>query len=178
MQYATGDIWEFWERGFYAVIPTNCGWSKSGSAVMGAGLAKDAVRKFPGLAADYGRILQNQARNNEVARLAIYPEQRLIMFPVKKLDVAQPGLSWRLDASLTLIEQSCNRLRQFADGNGWADDFDGLGSTDIKYKGLPDGPIALPLIGCGNGKLKAANVIPIIEHHFADCDRIVFVRTK
>jgi len=43
MREQTGDLWEFWSTGAYIGITTNGRVSRSGEAVMGAGLAKVAA---------------------------------------------------------------------------------------------------------------------------------------
>jgi hypothetical protein len=70
-------------------------------------------------------------------------KQRLIMFPTKP--------HWKGEASLELIKQSCEQLKK-------------LMSFKRSIK------VAMPKVGCGNGKLKWKTVKPIIQSFFADVD--------
>ena len=51
------DIWALHDSGFWVVVPTNTCKKKGGSAVMGAGLARDAALRYHDLAATYGESL-------------------------------------------------------------------------------------------------------------------------
>jgi hypothetical protein len=51
------DIWALHDSGFWVVVPTNTCKKKDGSAVMGAGLARDAALRYHDLAATYGESL-------------------------------------------------------------------------------------------------------------------------
>ena len=57
MQTANGDIWNVEPKDAWIVVPTNVGWKRDGSNVMGAGLAKQARLKFKQLPYDYGKWL-------------------------------------------------------------------------------------------------------------------------
>ena len=53
-----GNIWEHHAAGGWVAIPTNGCVRRDGSAVMGAGVALQAARKFPGLAAELGQRIR------------------------------------------------------------------------------------------------------------------------
>src|SRR5690349_11360263 len=53
---ATGDIWTF--SADIRCIPTNATYRRDGRAVMGAGLAKELVEKFPGIDRELGTMLK------------------------------------------------------------------------------------------------------------------------
>ncbi len=75
-----------------------------------------------------------------------------MLFPVKPLDALEPNMSWRQEANLTLIERSANQLAH-----------------------LPgEDPVAVPLVGCGNGGLDPADVRPILDLKLKG-DRFVLV---
>ncbi len=100
-----GNLWDYHDRGFWAVIPTNLGWHKDGSNVMGCGVALQAAQKWPDLPVDYGAACKAFTALGE-SGLWVCDDERLICFPVKPLDAAHSHLSWRQSASLELIERS------------------------------------------------------------------------
>ena len=85
------DVWELHEDGFWVLVPTNTCRKKNGSAVMGAGLARDAALRFPGLAARYGLALEAGQD-----RLAV-PKHRLLLGPTKD--------DWRQPAKIDLVAE-------------------------------------------------------------------------
>lgn len=151
MKYAIGSIWERYDKGSYIVVPTNIGWTGSGHNVMGRGVAHQASQRFPELSYRYGQICKALKAETPIQ---ISADLRLILFPVKPLNVKQPHLSWQNNASLELIEKSLIELSKWAEDN-----------TSIM--------IALPLVGCGNGKLARTSVIPTLERHLSDAFTLV-----
>ena len=145
MRVTRGDIWS---PDFHIiVIPVNIGWTKTGYNVMGRGVAKQASELYPGLAKWYGSKCRSFMIHTPCLRY-----DRLILFPVKPLNVLAPYLSWQGKANLSLIEKSTKDLAEF-----------------------PDKEIALPLVGCGNGRLSESDVLPILNMYLDD--RFVLVRT-
>lgn len=96
MREVVGDLWSF--RG-YLVIPTNLCVRADGLAVMGRGVALEAARRHPGLAAEYGRRLVAGARGIELWRGVGEP---LVLLPTKD--------DWRRPSPLTLIESGVAEL--------------------------------------------------------------------
>lgn len=142
MLRAKGNIWDYYDNGYYIVIPTNIGWKKNGCNVMGAGLAKQASLKFPDLSLRYGKVCQQY--KEETAVIII---NGLLLFPVKPL-AENPSMSWSQPANLNLIEKSTQQLETF---------------TRTYQK-----KIALPLVGCGNGRMDKDKVISILEKYLDD----------
>jgi hypothetical protein len=101
----TADLWDFPEKGYHIVVPTNLVVKADGKAVMGRGVAKQAVLRFPSLAEWYGRLLSETGHTTTT----FYPDTPLILFPVK--------YDWRLKADLQLIEQSAIELRRLTKKN-------------------------------------------------------------
>ncbi len=93
------DVWELHEGGFWVLVPTNMCRKKDGSAVMGAGLAKDAALRYPGLAARYGRALGSGRP------MMSFPSWRLLLGPTKD--------DWRLPAKMGLVEQLLDRVAEW-----------------------------------------------------------------
>lgn len=149
--FARGDIWEFHKRKYWVCVPTNIGWTNKGLNVMGAGIAQQAARKFIDLPKWYGRLCKMY---KDKVDICFYSPSRLIMVPVKPLNHKSPHLSWQGKASLELIEQSLISLMHC------------LETDNIK-------PIAIPLLGCGNGKLQPSKVKPLLKKYLDDRFTIV-----
>lgn len=142
------DIWGL-EKTHYIVIPTNIGWKASGDNVMGRGLALQAAGRHPGFPIWYGLECKEAG---PLTPVLVYPIAPLIAFPVKPLDRKSPHLSWQHPATLDLIARSAKQL------------------ADLTV----DRPIAVPLVGCGNGGLSPKDVLPILEQHLSG-DRFTLV---
>lgn len=139
MKIVKGDIWSFWEQGYYIVIPTNGFVKKNGEAVMGRGLALQTKERFP----EFPRVLGERLKvyGNMVF---VFADYKLITFPVKRV--------WLEKASLNLIEESCNAL-----------------SAIFRYNLCSlRTPVYLPKVGCGNGGLNWEDVKPILEKALDD----------
>lgn len=137
-----GNLWDY-EKTHYLVIPTNIGWTKDGKNVMGRGLALQAAKRYPYLAKWYGLWCQERKERTPVL---VYREGPLILFPVKPLDQAHPSFSWKKKADLGLIERSAKEL------------------AAVKV----DRPVAVSMVGCGNGGLEMSLVRPILDRHLSD----------
>ena len=91
-----GNIWDYHDQG-WIVIPTNKQIKKSDStAVMGAGLARQAAERFPQLPRLLGDYLQIGSD------VSYYTEFRLFCFPTKD--------HWRDESSIDLIRFGCSTL--------------------------------------------------------------------
>lgn len=138
MNETRGDIWEWAAKNnAEVVIPTNVGWKSDGSNVMGRGLAAQCADRYPGVSAWYGSICQACGPSTPVV---IHPDHGLIFFPTKPLNYDDPQLSWRNRSSLGLIRRSAVQLSR-----------------------LRLGPVAVPLVGCGNGGLDEQEVMPVVR---------------
>jgi len=147
MNEIRGDIWECWKEGSWIVVPTNGFVKRNGEAVMGAGLALQAKKRFLELPKRLGAYLMDHGNN-----IVFFNDRRLIMFPVKRFfsDLA----------SIEIIERSARQLVEYINENEVFND------SDIKY------PIYLPKVGCGNGGLRWEDVKPILEE-FMDESKFV-----
>lgn len=157
MKYAIGDIWEYYDKGYYIVVPTNIGWNRLGENIMGRGVAHQAAQKFPELPQRYGKICKEWEENTTVV---LFQDMRLILFPVKRLNSKFPYLSWKNSASITLVEKSLIELLKVV-------------HSEILETNNPLIKIALPLVGCGNGKLDKAPVIAVLETYLPDLFTLV-----
>lgn len=130
-----GDLWTY--PADAKVITTNQFVRKDGKAVMGRGVARDAIMKFPEVQELLGQFLKY--RGNDIYVLAD-PERTgsyyLLNFTVKK--------NWWEPADLGLIEESAIRLFTMC--------------LDWDWK-----TIVLPRPGCGNGQRTWEEVKPVLE---------------
>jgi len=137
-----GSIWAY-EKTHALVIPTNIGWkAKDQSNVMGRGLAQQAAKKYPDFQLWFGREC---AARREATPVLLYPDAHLIAFPVKPLNPDAPWMSWKSKADLKLIERSAKQL------------------SELKV----DRPVAVSMVGCGNGGLDMADVRPILDRYLS-----------
>jgi len=132
------NIWYFYNKGAFVVIPTNGFVKNNGECVMGRGLALQAKTKFPEFAKELGTMICDC----EGQFVFLFKHKRMFTFPVKHK-------FWE-KANLKLIEKSCKELVQLATVN--------------KIETL----IYLPTVGCGNGKLSWEDVKLILEKHLDD----------
>jgi len=151
MREVYGNLWDFHGKGYSLVVPTNLGWRRDGSNVMGRGVASQAAHKFPDLPQIYGEVCQDMAARG-VAEIWFY--EGLIFFPTKPLDEKKPWLSWMGRSVAAVVEKSTMQLA------AWSN---------------PGERIALPLVGCGNGGLPEEVVLPILRYHLK-ADRFMLVR--
>ncbi|CAA9352962.1 MAG: hypothetical protein AVDCRST_MAG93-7205 [uncultured Chloroflexia bacterium] len=121
------------------LITTNGHVTKAGKCVMGRGCAKEARDSIPGIDQKLGNLLGEHG--NRVMRLTRINGADLASFPVKH--------HWKEEADPELIERSAKQLVALADKFG--------------YTG-----VVLPRPGCGNGRLKWADVRGILAQILDD----------
>lgn len=137
-----GSIWAY-EKTHALVIPTNVGWRMNDhSNVMGRGLALQAAKKYPDFPLWFG---QECAARREKTPVLLYHKAPLIAFPVKPLNSAAPWMSWKNKADLRLIERSTQQL------------------SELKV----DRPVAVSMVGTGNGGLFMDDVRPILDKYLS-----------
>lgn len=144
-----GDFWEI--KADWKCIPVNAMFRSDGSAIMGAGLAKQARDRFPMIELALGNVMRQvssqvtiiQSDENNVAYLA---------FPTKR--------HWRGSSDLGLIEISTLQLKL-----AWLKTFEN--------PALPPRSVLLPRVGCGEGGLSWEHVKPILERILPERNFIV-----
>lgn len=93
------DVWDFHAKGYFVVITTNRRLRSDGTAVMGAGLAKQAAERYPDLPRRYGCCLA-EGRD----RMS-FPAYRLLLAPTKD--------DWRLPAVPSLVSELFTAVAQW-----------------------------------------------------------------
>lgn len=99
MREVVGDLWE--TECEARCITTNGITLHDGTAVMGAGIARQAKERYPWLPRHLGMLLRE--RGNHVYYLGKWEKAKLITFPTKH--------DWRDPSDLSLIRQSCQELK-------------------------------------------------------------------
>jgi hypothetical protein len=119
-------------------ITTNGFVKKNGEAVMGRGCAAEANRKWPGLAAEFGKQIKE---NGNIVQLIVGPHctsngEAILSFPVKPAHIVYDGYNvvrhmakrfkvgdrvpgWAAKADKQLIVQSATELQFMADHMKW-----------------------------------------------------------
>lgn len=132
MKEEVGDLWEY-HPDTYVVIPTNGVVKNTGRAVMGAGLAKQAKKRFPDLDKELGEKITEHGNH-----VYAFQDKSIVTFPTKN--------DYRDDASIELIKSQLPRLARFADHNN-----------------LDKNAVAVPRLGCGLGNLSWRKVKPLLK---------------
>ncbi len=149
MKEFKGNIWEF--PADVLLIHTNGFVKNNGCAVMGAGIAKQAKDKYPGLDKHLGAKLTEFG--SKIHRLLRNGDCEIWSFPTKDF--------WYNPSSLEIIRASAHNL-----------------ASIIHQEQMENYIFAMTRPGCGNGKLNWEDVKPILEEEFAGLDNIYIVDTE
>lgn len=119
-------------------ITTNGIVKRDGRAVMGKGIALEAVKLYPGIDITLGHFLKNKGNVVHHIYSCVKSDriENLVSFPTKH--------HWRDKSDIELIITSCKQLIELSNKMAWE-------------------TIALPRPGCGNGGLKWPMVREIIS---------------
>lgn len=137
-QFRLGNMWTAYTTADLFLVSTNSTIRQDGALVMGRGIARQAKERFPGLDAALGRQVQALCGNQGIYGLLVSPR-----WPAAKLGAFQVKQHYSQPASLELIRRSTAALC------AWCADH-------------PDAQVALNFPGIGNGRLRRADVLPII----------------
>jgi len=148
MKEVKGDIWDYYDAGSWIVVTTNGSIRQDGASVMGRGIALQAANRFPTISRTLGAHIKFMGN-----RIHCFSRLRLIFFPVKHM--------WMEMADITLIEESCIRLKSLVST-------DQLPYYDQNWYAGIEVPVYMVRPGCGNGKLSWKAVKPILEKYLDD----------
>lgn len=132
MLEAVADLWTY--PGADALcVTTNSQVNKAGRAIMGAGVAAQALARY----SDINVFLADHLHvNGNVPGVLLFGPPDVVSFPTK--------YDWRDPSDLNLIMLSAYRLDRLATAHGWK-------------------IVVLPQPGCGEGRLYWSEVKPLIE---------------
>jgi len=131
-----GDMWSVWEESDLFLVTTNGSLKRDGALVMGRGIAREALDRFPGLDLVLGKAI---GRSGREYGLLVSPR-----WPAAKLGAFQVKLRYWDDATPELIRLSTEMLLE------WLEEH-------------PDARVDLNFPGIGYGRLSPDVVRPIIE---------------
>lgn len=160
MRLYRGDIWDKIRLKYEVVIPVNIGWKKSGHNIMGRGLAKQALERYPAIAMFLGE-LQNalwtveRPPMGDPRWITKWPFGPLTFFPTKPLYEEKPWMSWSQPSDREMIKNLLPHLPAYADRHGLE-------------------RIAVPVLGAGNGGLDFGDMVELIRSTVSD-SRFVLV---
>lgn len=160
MKTEFGNIWDYYDKGYIVIIPSNIGWKSNGENVMGRGIAKQASIRFPDLPKRYGKICKEKLEN---AAFWHWKDHNLICLATKSLNRSAPALSWKQNSTIEQIEASLQLFTKWLDEHL---------KKDNKIL------IAMPLLGCGNGQLREDLVLPIMKKYLDKYECIILVKFK
>ena len=165
MREIKGNLWNGINRADAVIITTNGFVRKDGRATMGAGVARQALQRFPKIDLELGKLIKENGSIVQIIREV--NDTHLVSFPVKPMiaesskildrlkdkNIHLKGLladkipGWAARAEIDLIEQSCIDLVRLTDRMKWK-------------------RVVLPRPGCGNGELNYyTDVKPVLEKH-------------
>jgi len=133
-----GDMWSVWSETDLFLITANSFVKRNGCLVMGAGIARQARDRFPGLDATLGQAIRESCGHLGKYGLLISPR-----WPASRLGLFQVKYHWNTEALPELIQRSAEKLTAWASAH-------------------PDCRIDLNFPGIGNGRLHPAQVLPIV----------------
>jgi len=137
LQY--GNMWSVWPETDLFLITANSFIKRTGQLVMGAGIARQARDRFPGIDTTLGQAIRETCGHLGEYGLLISPR-----WPAARLGLFQVKYHWNTEALPELIHQSADQLTEWASAH-------------------PDCRIDLNFPGIGNGRLSSEQVFPIIE---------------
>lgn len=147
VKYLIGDIWQLSEQlDAWVVVTTNTVIRNDGRAVMGAGIAKEAAKRFP----DLPFSLANHIRRWQ-DRVYIY-QFPVICLPTKR--------NWRNPSRLDWIEKGCHDLKEVC--------------RIIESVG-DNRPVLVPPLGCGHGGLNWERQVRPVVDSILDNERFLMV---
>ena len=97
MNEIVGNMWDYHDGVNYIVIPTNGSVKKDGTAVMGAGLARQAAERFPDLSRLLGKHIETKGTT-----VAYFDGLRIFCMPTKH--------HWKQRGDLGLVREGSKEI--------------------------------------------------------------------
>jgi len=143
MKLKKGDMWSALDHADLFLVTTNAMVRKDGALVMGRGIAREAATRYTQLPYEAGKWLKvSGLQRSFYGVLRPYPQ---LDHPMHKLGLFQVKFHWADDASLDLIANSTQVLRDLIEEEGYED-------------------VHLNFPGIGNGRLSYSDVLPVVKH--------------
>lgn len=148
-----GDMWSAWDAADLFLITANACIKPDHRLVMGAGIAKQARDRWPGIDLRAGTALRGLSKGGEGFKrngrkyVLLKPDYKLLVsgdYPMRKLGLFQVKDYFHASASTSLIRESASAL-------------------EFWCRAFPEAQVHLNFPGIGNGRLKKDAVLPIIE---------------
>lgn len=136
MRLRSGNMWSVFDEADLYLITTNATLTVHGKLVMGAGIAKQARDRFPGLDEALGKAVIAKGKHYG---LLISPG-----WPRAKLGAFQTKLHWKDSAQFSLISEATGRLVLWC-------------------KAHPKASVHLNFPGIGYGNLPRAQALQVLE---------------
>ncbi len=136
MKLRQGDMWSVFSEADLFLIAANATLTLQGKLVMGAGIAKEARDRFPGLDQALGKVVLEQGKHYGLLVSPRWPEARLGAFQTK--------LHWKDPAQLSLISEAATKLRRWCECH-------------------PTAQVYLNFPGIGQGGLPRAQVLKLLD---------------
>lgn len=133
MQIKTGDMWSAYTVSDLFLITTNSV-VHHGNLVMGAGVAKQALMRFPGINKAMGSAITAQNKASGFYGLLVSAR-----WPVAKLGAFQTKVDWRKDTMPWMIEQSTQALVEWCLRNPGK-------RVDLNYPGIGNGNLGIEIV--------------------------------
>jgi len=180
MEFCRNDLWAELNTGKYdaVLIPTNGAYNRHGEAIMGAGVARQARDKYPGIEKKLGLFLKTNSVN------AYDPQwkepwnvpycigadnifgTKIFSFPTKPTWAHTDAKNKHILGRFREEAMSQSRVP------GWQAKSDIVlieRSAELISKICENlGKIVLPGVGTGHGELKPDDVVPILQKYFDD----------
>lgn len=126
------------------VITTNSVIKSNGALVMGAGIAGEVSKRFPGIDSLIGKMITKQLKLDDRIIAPEHIKYGFMICPAGKLAIFQTKYHFKYNSPIELITYSKDKLKDYA----------------LSY---PDKIINLNFPGIANGGLKEEVVLPIIK---------------
>lgn len=136
MKLRTGDIWSIFDEADLFLITTSATLTVQGKLVMGAGIAKRARERFPGIDEALGKAVIEQGKRYGLLVSPRWPEAKLGAFQTK--------LHWRDESQFSLISEATTKL-------------------SLWCRAHPSASVHLNFPGIGHGQLPRSQVFRLLE---------------